>query len=125
MRLAHEGTEFAQAPVIGMDLRELGDVVAVIAKGRRIERQQPDCRHAKVGDVVELLGEPRKIAGAITGRVVEGLDVKLVDDRVLVPKGIVPKELRGGDIGTPRRAAHPAGLRSLCAGRYGSSQLAG
>ena len=32
MRLAHEGPEVAQRPVVGMDQPEIGDVVAVVAE---------------------------------------------------------------------------------------------
>ena len=67
----------------------IGDVVAVVAQRRRIERQQPDRGHAEVLQIVELRGKPAEIADAVAVAVVERADVELVDDRVLVP-------LRGG-----------------------------
>ena len=74
-----------QRAVIRLHAAIVRDVVAIIAAWRGIERQQPDRIDAKVRDIVELGDQPGKIAHAIVVGVKERLDVKLVDDRVLVP----------------------------------------
>jgi len=88
VRLAHEVAEVAPAAVVGVDVAVVGDVVAVVAQRRRVERQQPEGVHPQVLDVVEAAGEPFEIAGAIVVGVEERLDVELVDDGVLVPERI-------------------------------------
>ena len=87
--LADERLEVAQRAVLGLTLGVVGDVVAVVLQRRRIERQQPDRGDAQVLQVVELLGQPLEVADAVAVAVVEGADVQLVDDRVLVPERIV------------------------------------
>ena len=82
-----EAPELAQVAVVGVDRAVVGDVVAVVAQRRRVERQQPDRRDAEVGEVVEALGEPVEVADAVAVGVGEGPDVELVDDRVAVPVG--------------------------------------
>src|SRR5258708_31762022 len=66
----------------------LGDVVAIVAARRGIERQQPDRVDAELSDVVELLDQAGEIADAVVVAVEERFDVELVDDRVLVPQRI-------------------------------------
>jgi hypothetical protein len=81
-----------------MDVVVVGDVVAVIASRRGVERQQPDGVDAEVLDVVEPLGKAAKVADAVLIAVVEGTDVDLVDDRILVLECIRrrrrPRDLR-------------------------------
>ena len=55
VRLLDEALDVRQRAVVGMDVAVVGDVVAVVAPRRRIERQQPDRGDAEFGDVVELL----------------------------------------------------------------------
>ena len=51
----------AQRAVVGVDARVVGDVVAVVAQRRGVERQQPDGGDAEVVQVVELARSgPRK-----------------------------------------------------------------
>src|SRR5207248_2408 len=66
----------------------IGDVVAVVAQWRRIKRQQPNGRDAKLLEILELLNQAAKIADAVTIAVMKGFDMQLVDDRVFVPKRI-------------------------------------
>ena len=70
-----------------MHVEVVGDVVAVVAQGRREERQQPDAGDAQILQVVELLDQALEIADAVVVAVVERLDVQLVDDGVFVPRG--------------------------------------
>jgi hypothetical protein len=78
--------EMIQRAVDGIDGRIVGDVVAVVTQRRRVERQQPDAGDAQIVQVGDLLRQPGEVADAVVVAVVEGADVRLVDDRVLVPK---------------------------------------
>ena len=76
-----------------VDPVEVGDVVAVVALDRRVERHQPEARDAEAGEVVDALGQADQVAAAVAVRVQEHLDVEAVDDRVLPPQvagGLAP-----------------------------------
>ena len=81
--------EVLERAVVGMHVGVVGDVVAVVAQRRRIERQQPDRVDAELLDVVEPLGQPGEVADAVAVGVVERLDVHLIDDGVLVPERVI------------------------------------
>ena len=87
-----EAAEILHRAEIGIDRAVVGDVVAVVAAGRGIERQQPQRGDAEILQIVELLGQAGEIADAVIVAVGEGLDVQLIDDGVLVP------ELVGGGV---------------------------
>src|SRR4029453_15139805 len=70
----------------GVDAVEVGDVVAVVALGRRVKGHQPQAGDAEVGEVVDALGQAREVADAVAVPVHERLDVQAVDDRVLPPE---------------------------------------
>ena len=106
-----EGAEVRQRPVRGMDVRVVRDVVAVVTQRRGVEGQQPDRRDPKIAQVVELLDEAAKVAGAVPGGVPEGPEVDLVDDRVAIPEGI----LAGTGLRCPGAATKP-GNRCLASG---------
>ena len=59
VRLAQEAPEVAAGAVGGMDVGVVGDVVAVVAQRRGVERQQPEGGDAEVRQVVELAGQAR------------------------------------------------------------------
>ena len=80
-----EAPEILHRPEIGIDVAIIGDVVAVIAAGRGIERQQPDRVDPEILDVIQLLDDAAEIADAVVVAVEKGADVQLVDDRVFVP----------------------------------------
>ena len=88
---ADEVAEILAGAVGRMDVVVVGDVVAVVAHRRRIERQKPDRVDPELLNVVELVRQSMEIADAILVRIKERLDVQLVDDRVLVPERIVTK----------------------------------
>ena len=88
MGLLHEPAEVIERAVVRMHVPVIGNVVAIIALRRWVERQQPDGVDAQFLNVIEFLDQPREIADAIAVGIVEGLDVHLIDDRVLVPKRI-------------------------------------
>ena len=85
VRLVEEAPELAQCAVHRIDRAVVGDVVPLVAHGRWVERQQPDCGDAEVLQVVEVLREPDEIPDAVAVTVGERADVQLVDDCVLVP----------------------------------------
>ena len=89
VRGADERLEVVERAVARMDVPVVGDVVAVVAQRRREERQQPQAGDAEPLQVVELLREALEVADAVVVAVEERLDVRLVDDRVLVPERIV------------------------------------
>ena len=88
VRLGDEPLEVVQRAVARMDVLVVGDVVAVVAQRRRVERQQPERVDAELLQVVELLGQAGEVADAVVVAVEEGADVRLVDDGVLVPERI-------------------------------------
>ena len=89
MRGGDEALDVGHRAVVGMHRAVVGDVVAVVAPRRGIERQQPDRVDAELGDVVELRHQAGEIADAVIVGIEERLDVQLIDDRVLVPERIV------------------------------------
>ena len=89
VRLAQEVAEVVAACRRRVDVGVVGDVVAVVLQRRGVERQQPDRGDAEVLEVVELRGQAAEVADAVAVAVVEGADVQLVDDRVLVPERVV------------------------------------
>src|SRR4051812_20796252 len=86
LRFLDEALEILHRPKIGIDRAVVGDVVAVITTGGRIERQQPQCGDAEILEIRQLLGQACEIADAVIVAVGESLDVELVDDGVLVPE---------------------------------------
>src|SRR5262249_35829695 len=93
VRLVEEAAELAQRAVGRVNAAVVGDVVALVAQGRRVERQQPQRGDTEVLPVVELLREPGKIPDAVAVAVVERAHVHLVDDRVAVPGGLGRQQL--------------------------------
>ena len=88
VRLADELAELLARAVAGVDAVVVGDVVAVVAQGRRVERQEPEAGDPQVLEVVELLDQPGEVADAVVVAVEERLDVQLVDDGILVPERV-------------------------------------
>jgi hypothetical protein len=99
MRLVEQPLEVLERAVLRMHGLVLGDVVAIVAQRRRIERQYPERVDVERLDVVELLNQSRKITEAIAIAVAKCLDVGLVDDRVLVPERVVGGDGGCGSIG--------------------------
>src|ERR1700726_3781541 len=65
------------------------DVIAIVAQGRGEEWHEPYRAAPHFPNVVELLFQPSKITDAIPITIVESAYVRLIDDRVLVPKHIL------------------------------------
>ncbi len=91
-----EPREVVERAVARVDVQVVGDVVAVVAQRRGKEGQQPEAGDAEALQVVELLREALKVADAVVVAVEERLDVRLVDDRVLVPERIVVRARSAG-----------------------------
>src|SRR5437867_621526 len=66
----------------------IGDIVAIIAQGRRKKRQQPETGDAEILDVIKLLDQPAEVADSVVVAVKERFQVELVDDSVFVPERI-------------------------------------
>ncbi len=69
-----------------VDIVVVGDVVAVVAAGRGLERHQPDRGDAEPVEIVEPAGQSAEIADPVAVGIHEALDRHAVDDRVLVPE---------------------------------------
>ena len=81
--------ELAEGVVVRVDVIVIGDVIAVIALGGRIEREQPERRDTELLQVVKLAGQPTEVANAVCVGIGKGLDVYLINDGVPVPVRIV------------------------------------
>ncbi len=99
----------AQRAVHRIDVVVVGDVISVVAHGRRVEGQQPDRVDAEVLQVRELLEQAAEVAASVRVAVHERAHVELIDERVLVPERVVV-ELRKLDLlvalGGSRRCDH-------------------
>ncbi len=103
--LVEEPANVLERAVLRMHALVMRDVIAVVAQRRFVEGQQPQAGDAEAFEVIELLHQAREITNAIAVRVEEGLDVQLVDDRVLVPERIA-------DAGGLMHAIRCAGARA-------------
>jgi hypothetical protein len=95
VRLVDELHEVAEVAELRQDLEEVGDVVAAVAQRRLVDRQQPQAVDAEPLQVVHLVGQAADVAGAVAAGVVEAADEHLVEDRALVPGGVVALERHG------------------------------
>jgi hypothetical protein len=96
VRLVHELDELAARAVARIDAVEIGDVVAVVAIRRGLERCEPDDVDAERVEIVETLHQTAEIAAAVAVTVHERFKIEAVDDRVLVP-----------EVGDHSTATHP------------------
>ena len=104
-RGADQLDEVAEAAEPRVDRVVVGDVVAVVAVGGRLERHQPEAVDAQPVEMVEPLDEPVEVADAVAVAVLEGLDVQAVEDRVLPPEVAGP---RGRHAPSPRHGRQHA-----------------
>ena len=81
--------EVLEVAVGRLDVQVVGDVVAVVPLRRGVRRQQPQGGDPEILQVVELLDQAAEVADPIVVAVEEGLDVQLIQDRVLVPERVV------------------------------------
>jgi predicted LPLAT superfamily acyltransferase len=102
MGLGDKALHIGEGAVVRVHGFVRGDVVTIVAPWRGVERQQPEGIDPKLGDVVELGDQAGEITDAVVVRIEEGLDVHLVDDRVLVPQRVVDEVCRAGTLGHVR-----------------------
>jgi hypothetical protein len=74
MRFAQERAEVLERAEVPMHAVVVGDVVAVVAQRRGVERQQPESGDPDLVQVVESLREAVEVADAVAVAVVEGAD---------------------------------------------------
>jgi hypothetical protein len=131
-----EGAEVLDVAVVAVDGEEVGDVVTAVAKRRRVHRQQPDAVDPEPLQVVELVHQAAKVAGAVVVAVEEAPDVDLVEDRGLEPQRVSLEPVSGlahgrkGDVPVPGTgtwpfSTGPCKVQGKCdAGRVGSGHVA-
>ena len=85
MRRIKKRAKIIERAEVRVDVEIIGDVVPVVAKRRRIKRQEPDGGNAELLEIIQPLDQAAEVAHPVAVAVAEGLDVQLVDDRVLVP----------------------------------------
>jgi hypothetical protein len=78
--------EVSERSVGGIHPVVVGDVVAVVLAGRRLERHQPECRRAEPVQIVEPAHQALKVTDPIRVGIHVGADREAIDDRVLVPE---------------------------------------
>src|ERR1700683_3792665 len=88
MRAIEQGPELLDRAVVRMDAQVVRDVIAVVAQRRREEGEEPKAGDPEILDVVQALDQAAEVADAVVVAVGESADVKLIDDRVLVPERV-------------------------------------
>src|SRR6516225_324581 len=88
MCLAHECLEIGHPPIGRVDVLVIGNVVAVVAQWRGIERQQPQRGDPEIVQIIELAAQPVEIANAVVISIKERFYVQLIDNRVPVPQRV-------------------------------------
>ena len=88
MRLADEGLEVRHPPERRVDVLVIGDVVAVVAQWRGVERQQPQGSDPEILQIIELAAQALEIADPVVIGIKERLHMQLIDDRIAVPQRV-------------------------------------
>ncbi|MFK4562285.1 hypothetical protein ABIF95_004815 [Bradyrhizobium ottawaense] len=101
--------EIAERAVTRIHAVIVGDVVAVVAAGRGLERHQPDRGDAEAMQIVEPAEQALEVADAVTVGVHIGADGKAVDHAILVPEIVDHPRSLGGSAEVRR-------LRDKCVG---------
>jgi len=89
VRLLDQAAKVVHRSIVRMDAVVVGDVITIVAQRRGVHRQKPQTGDAEALDVRKLFDQPWDVADSIRVRIVERADVHLVDDRLLVPEGIL------------------------------------
>jgi hypothetical protein len=77
--------EVTEATETVVDSVIVGDIIAIVAIGRGMDRVEPQTCDAQPREVVEPADQPLQVAVAVAIGVLEGLHVDAIDDRFLVP----------------------------------------
>jgi hypothetical protein len=102
MTRVRELDEVAERAVGRIDVVIVGDVVAVVAAGRGLERHQPDRGDAEAVQIIEAAHQAAEITDTVGVGIHVGADGQTVEDRVLVP------EVLDHQPGRPRAGKAPA-----------------
>src|SRR4029450_5288223 len=78
--------KIAEGAVTRIDAVVIGDVIAVVATGRGLERHQPDRRDAEAVQIVQPAHQPLEIADPVAIGIHVGADRQAIDDGILVPE---------------------------------------
>ena len=78
--------EVGKGAEAGVDVAVVGDVVAPVGHGRRVERGDPDEVDTQVNQVAEPAADSGQVADAVGVRVGERTDVDLVSDGAMPPR---------------------------------------
>ena len=106
VRRGEERLEIGERAIVRINIVVIRDVVAIIAQGGGIKREQPDRGHAKILEIIELADQAPEIAHSVAGAVLESLYVQLVDDRVFVPKRIGSEQIIGHLLTFAKKLTH-------------------
>ena len=79
MRAVQHFFELLQRPVFGMYVLVIGDVIAVIRVGRRVDRAEPDAVHAKLFDIFQLVVDAVQVADPVAVSVAKAPDPDLIE----------------------------------------------
>ena len=85
--VCEERVEVGERPEARVDVRVVGDVVAVVGTRRGVERRQPDRVDAEIPQIAEPRTDSGEVAEAVAVGVGEAADVDLVEDGVAPPHG--------------------------------------
>ena len=125
---SRNATRSSRVPEVGVDGEEVADVVAAVAHGRRVVRQQPQAVDAEPLEIVELGPQAGQVADAVVVGVEEAPGEHLVEHGPAVPVGraLAAGRAVGADPGQrgPRRRGGPAAARR-CAPRAPGAAVAG
>ena len=88
MRRIQKRSEIIQCAEVWIDIKIIGNVVAVVTQRRWIEWEKPDCSDPQLLQVIELFHQSAEIAHPVAVAVAKGLNVQFVDYRILVPQRI-------------------------------------
>ena len=89
MRIGDKRVEVGERAEQRIDAAIVGDVVAEVGNGRRVDRLYPDGVDAEAFEVIEPRPDAGEIADAVAVRVLKGPWIDLVDNAALPPPRLV------------------------------------
>ena len=104
----------SRVPNCGMHVTVVGDVVAAVGQGGRVERTQPDRVDTQSGQVGHPGGETGEVADTVSVAVGEAARIHLIDHRLAPPVGVKPGIGRDSELlGHGRQDPRKTGVRVL------------
>ena len=89
MRRFDQVFELVQRPIGFIHAVIVGNVIAIVAQGRRVDRHDPNTIHAEGLQIIELFSQPAQIAASIAIAILESADGNFLKNCILVPEGII------------------------------------